>query len=69
MFQLLMVSPKIPSNDEAAPLKILPKDAEISFNNVSFEYQPGQQILDNLSFTVPPGKSYAIVGGKITYEM
>ena len=65
MFQLLLVSPKIPSNADAAQLKILPKNAEISFNNVSFEYQHGQQILNNLSFAVPPGKSYAIVGGKL----
>jgi hypothetical protein len=31
---------------------------------VCFEYIHGQKILENLSFTVPPGKNYAIVGGK-----
>lgn len=40
------------------------ENAEISFDKVCFEYVHGQKILDNLSFTVPAGQNYAIVGGK-----
>ncbi len=39
------------------------ENAAISFENVTFEYIHGQKILNQLSFTVPPGKNYAIVGG------
>jgi len=63
MFQLMTVSPKVASGPNSPQLTVSPKTAEISFNNVSFDYIEGQKILDNLSFTVPPGKSYAIVGG------
>ncbi len=36
--------------------------AEIIFNQVSFSYAPGIQVLKNVSFTVPNGCMYAIVG-------
>lgn len=35
----------------------------MKFNNVHFEYLPGQKILNGLSFSVPTGKKVAIVGG------
>jgi len=36
---------------------------EITFKNVSFKYNENDSyILDNISFVVPAGKSYAIVG-------
>jgi len=35
---------------------------EIRFENVSFAYQPGRSVLDNLSFTLPAGQTTAIVG-------
>ena len=38
--------------------------AEITFENVVFEYVHGQKILNGMSFTVPAGQNYAIVGGK-----
>lgn len=63
MFQLMMVSPKISSCLSSPPLAITPQNAEVSFQNVSFEYLPGQRILSDLSFTVPAGHTYAIVGG------
>ena len=62
MFQLMSVPPKISSNNQP-PLVITPKTADIHFDNVSFEYIHGQKILNNLSFRVPAGGRYAIVGG------
>ena len=69
MFQLLQVNPKISSSSDASPLKLSPKDAEISFDKVNFSYLSGQPILNNLSFSVPAGKSYAIVGGMRKIEI
>ena len=63
MFQLLSVKPVISSIPAAPPLNITPENASIHFSNVNFQYIPGQPILRDLSFSVPPGQSYAIVGG------
>ena len=37
-------------------------DAEIRFENVSFDYDVRRTIIKNISFTVPNGKKVAIVG-------
>lgn len=63
MFQLMSVPPKIAPDKTLPPLAITPQSASINFDNVSFEYIHGQRILDNLTFTVPAGARYAIVGG------
>jgi ATP-binding cassette subfamily B protein len=39
-----------------------PMLGRIQFNNVSFSYDGGPPILENLSFTVEPGQTVAIVG-------
>jgi ATP-binding cassette subfamily B protein len=38
------------------------REATVTFENVSFSYDAERQILDNVSFTVPAGKTIAIVG-------
>ena len=65
MFQLLSVTPKITSkfNPSLPELVVSPETSEISFDKVTFEYIHGQRILNELSFTVPAGSRYAIVGG------
>ena len=63
MFQLMTVSPKIVSPQNSSPLPLSSDNAGIEFDDVSFQYQPGQPILHNLSFSVAPGQSIAIVGG------
>ena len=65
MFQLMSVPTKISSKPCASvpALDISPHTAEISFDKVTFEYIRGQKILNELSFTVPSGARYAIVGG------
>eukprot|EP00088_Acartia_fossae_P021483 TRINITY_DN2291_c0_g1_i3.p1 TRINITY_DN2291_c0_g1~~TRINITY_DN2291_c0_g1_i3.p1 ORF type:complete len:713 (-),score=145.01 TRINITY_DN2291_c0_g1_i3:79-2190(-) len=63
MFQLMTVDPKISDKVQAPMLSVTPDNAEISFDKVCFEYIHGQKILNDLTFTVPAGKNYAIVGG------
>lgn len=63
MFELMTLSPMIASNENAPKLMLTPEQADITFENVCFEYIEGKKILDNLSFTVPAGKRVAIVGG------
>lgn len=60
MFDLLHITPEIQDKPHAVPLQ--PKGGEISFNQVSFYYEPNRPILKNISFHVPAGKSIAIVG-------
>jgi ATP-binding cassette, subfamily B, heavy metal transporter len=36
--------------------------ASVSFKNVSFSYEPDRQILKNVSFEIPAGKTVAVVG-------
>ena len=52
MFQLMTVEPKMSTEAVKPPLKISDQTSNIVFENVSFSYVCGQQILDNLSFEV-----------------
>ena len=63
MFQLMSVQPKITSTETLPKLDITRETAAIEFNKVSFEYIHGQKILNELTFRVPAGARYAIVGG------
>ena len=47
-----------PENPVKPPLD----DCSIEFKNVGFSYENGREILKNISFFVPNGKMYAIVG-------
>ncbi len=53
-----------PVDIESKPDAVKPDltNASIAFENVFFGYETGQEILKDLSFTVPGGKMYAIVG-------
>ena len=64
MFQLLNTKSKINEDYEMVSNALsVSKEADITFENVCFEYVSGKPILDNLSFRVPAGKRVAIVGG------
>jgi len=63
MFQLMTIDPRIKQTDNLPALTVSRDNSEIRFENVGFEYLHGQRILDGMSFTVPAGQNYAIVGG------
>jgi ATP-binding cassette, subfamily B, heavy metal transporter len=60
MFKLLTVDTEVADTPGALPLAIA--GGEIRFEGVEFEYDVRRLILQNISFTVPPGKTVAIVG-------
>ncbi len=61
MLVLLKEDKEITDSHNAKPLVGLKGD--IRFENVSFHYDPGREILSDVSFSVPAGKTVAIVGG------
>ena len=63
MFELMTLTPLVASKASDPKLLLTPNEANITFENVCFEYIEGKKILDSLSFTVPAGKRVAIVGG------
>lgn len=60
MFELLDVESEIKDDKNAKKLKV--KNAEIKFENVSFQYENNRTILKDISFIVPAGKTIAFVG-------
>jgi ABC-type transport system involved in Fe-S cluster assembly fused permease/ATPase subunit len=60
MFSLIGRDPEIQDHPGAPPLRV---DAgEVRFEDVHFAYIPERPILKGISFTVPPGRTIAIVG-------
>ena len=60
VFDVLDLPESIKNLPEA---KVLPTvKGQVSFNNVSFCYNPGEQVLNNVSFDVKPGEMIAFVG-------
>ncbi|MGQ0485577.1 MAG: ABCB family ABC transporter ATP-binding protein/permease [Hyphomicrobiales bacterium] len=60
MFALLAVNAEIADRPDARPLKTA--KGEVVFDRVSFAYDAARPIIRDLSFTVPPGHTVAIVG-------
>lgn len=63
MFTLMTVNSKIKDKAFAPLINVTPETSTIVFENVSFDYGPGKEILKDLNFTIPAGKKVAIVGG------
>ena len=61
LFQLLREKPEIPDTPGLPDLQVT--RGEVVFDNVSFSYERGRQILHNVSFRIPPGGTVAVVGG------
>jgi ATP-binding cassette, subfamily B, heavy metal transporter len=60
MFGLLGVDPEIRDDPDARPLVV--RDGEIVLDHVSFAYDRRRPIVTDLSLTIPPGRTFAIVG-------
>ena len=60
MFALLHVHVELRDSEQALPLALA--RGEVSFDHVSFGYDPRRPILKDVSFTVGAGKTVAIVG-------
>jgi len=60
MFRLLGENKEIQDAVDARPLEL--NGAAIRFENVNFGYDPKRQILHDVSFDVPAGKTVAVVG-------
>lgn len=60
MFKLLDQNPEVQDKPEALPLQV--NAGELSFENVSFAYDPARPILKGVSFTIPAGQTFAVVG-------
>jgi len=60
MFRLLKIEAEIEDAPDAKPLQ--PRGGEVVFDHVFFGYDARRPILKDVSFTVPPGRTVAIVG-------
>ncbi len=60
MFRLLRVEREIQDKPGAPDLKLA--GGEIAFENVKFRYEERRSIIHDISFTVPAGKTVALVG-------
>ncbi len=49
-------------DDAPDALEMAPIKGKVTFENVTFAYEPGKNVLKNVSFTVEPGQSVALVG-------
>lgn len=60
IFEFLDAPIEVQDKDQASPFPGL--EREISFEDVSFWYRPGDPVLKDVSFTVPTGTMVALVG-------
>jgi ATP-binding cassette, subfamily B, bacterial len=60
VFEVLDRRPAVQDRIDSVPLPVQPRS--ISFENVSFQYEERQQVLQNLSLRIEPGDMVAFVG-------
>ncbi len=60
VFKLLELEPEIQDADVAKDIQI--DKGEVRFDNVSFSYNEKREILHDVDFTIPAGKTLAVVG-------
>ncbi len=67
--ELLEVTPEVRTAPDAVALS--PVTGRVRYENVNFEYEPGQPVLRDISVAVEPGETVAVVGptgsGKTTF--
>ena len=62
MFTLMDQDREVADAPNAQPLPLNGQPPEVRFENVQFAYDPARPILHDLSFTIPAGKTVAVVG-------
>ena len=62
MFTLMDKEREVADASGAQPLQIGGQSPEVRFENVQFAYDPSRPILKDVSFTIPAGKTVAVVG-------
>lgn len=60
IFELLDEKPDITDAEDAVEMP--PIKGEVTFDNVTFYYEPEKPVLENINFTVKPGETIALVG-------
>jgi ATP-binding cassette subfamily B protein len=60
MFTLLREEREVADAPDARPLR--PGPGEVRFEGVRFGYRPDREILKGIDFTIPPGRTLAVVG-------
>jgi ABC-type multidrug transport system fused ATPase/permease subunit len=60
IFLLLDTSPEV--IDVSAPTKLTQVRGEVTFDHVTFGYDPARPVIHDLSLSIPPGEVLAIVG-------
>src|SRR6188472_2686830 len=60
LFALIDEHAEVRDAPGAPPLAV--RGGEVRFEDVSFAYEPDRQILDHVSFTIPAGRTVAVVG-------
>ncbi|MCW8133335.1 MAG: ABC transporter ATP-binding protein [Planctomycetota bacterium] len=60
LFEVLESPDSTPERPDSAPLR--PGGGGVKFSRVTFGYEPGRPVLNDVSFTVPAGSKVAIVG-------
>jgi ABC-type multidrug transport system fused ATPase/permease subunit len=60
IFELLDIQPEIKDSPEA--IELPPIKGEVQFDQVSFSYQPGVEVLHDINLTVKAGETVAVVG-------
>ncbi|MBW2622519.1 MAG: ABC transporter ATP-binding protein [Deltaproteobacteria bacterium] len=58
--ELLLTEPSVPEKADARELPAI--EGEITLNNVTFSYTPGQVVLKNLDLSIKAGETLALVG-------
>ncbi|MDE2766440.1 MAG: ABC transporter ATP-binding protein [Chloroflexota bacterium] len=60
IFELLDVRPELRDRPDAAPMP--PMRGRVTFENVSFSYVPGVEVLSDVNLDIEPGQTVAFVG-------
>lgn len=60
VFEVIDTEPEIKDKDDVKEMP--PIEGRITFDNVSFSYEDGIKVLNNVSFDVKPGETIALVG-------